>query len=283
MKKIILSADSTCDLSDELKEKYQVFIQPLTIILGDKHYKDGVDIKPDDIYEHYQRYKVLSKTSAPNPAEYIQHFKKWTDEGHDVIHISLGSAISASYQNACIAAEELGNVYPIDSGNLSNGSGLLVLEAADRIAKGMSTKQISEEINALRSSVHASFVINSLTYLHAGGRCSALQKFGANTLNIKPLIEVNNEDASMTIGKKYRGSLQKAIRTYTEDKLANRDDLQLDRVFITHSGAAQENLEMVRGLIKELADFEEILDSRAGCTISSHCGPDTLGVFFMTK
>ena len=147
----------------------------------------------------------------------------------------------------------------------------------------MSTKQISEEINALRSSVHASFVINSLTYLHAGGRCSALQKFGANTLNIKPLIEVNNEDASMTIGKKYRGSLQKAIRTYTEDKLANRDDLKLDRVFITHSGAAQENLEMVRGLIKELADFEEILDSRAGCTISSHCGPDTLGVFFMTK
>ncbi len=149
MKKIILSADSTCDLDDRLKERYEVHCQPLHINLGDKQYEDGVNISPDDIYETYERQRILPKTSAPNPKEYIDYFKKWTDQGHEVVHISLGSGISSSYQNACIAAEELGNVYPIDSGNLSTGMGLLVIEAAERIVKGMPAEQISEEINPI--------------------------------------------------------------------------------------------------------------------------------------
>lgn len=283
MKKIILSADSTCDLDDRLKERYEVHCQPLHINLGDKQYEDGVNISPDDIYETYERQRILPKTSAPNPKEYIDYFKKWTDQGHEVVHISLGSGISSSYQNACIAAEELGNVYPIDSGNLSTGMGLLVIEAAERIVKEMPAAQISEEINHLKSKVEASFVIDKLTYLHEGGRCSAIAAFSANLLNIKPCIEVDPTSGNMNVGKKYRGALPKTLKRYTMDKLNGRSDIKLDRVFITHSGTSPENIAAVKQTIEEVADFKEILVTRAGCTISSHCGPNTLGVLFVTN
>lgn len=281
--KIILSADTTCDLGDVLKERYNVNFYPLHIILGGKQYQDGVDIKADQIYEAYKTQKILPKTAAVNPNEYIDYFKKWVDEGYEVIHINLASGISSSYQNCCIAAEELGNVYPVDSYNLSTGTGLLVLEAADRIAKGMPATQIQQELNALRSNVHASFVLDTLTFLHAGGRCSALAALGANVLNIKPCIEVDNTSGKMGVGKKYRGSLNKVLRNYTLDKLKDRKDLKLDRVFITHSGISDERIEIVKNTIEEIADFKEILITRAGCTISAHCGPNTLGVLFMTE
>lgn len=283
MKEIILSADSTCDLPDQLKARYGIYIQPLTIILKDKHYRDGVDITPDNIYAAYKSEKVLPKTSAPNPMEYYRHFKKWTDEGHDVIHISLGSSISSSFQNACIAATEFDNVYVIDSGNLSAGSGLLVIEAAERIAAEMDATQIYDEICALRSHINVSFILNNLTYLHSGGRCSALQSIGASTFNIRPTIEVDNKDATMSVGKKYRGSMAKVIRNYTIDRLANREDLRLNRIFLVHSGTDPANIQLVKETIKEVAGFHEILIARAGCTISSHCGPDTLSIMFMTK
>ncbi|WP_163193021.1 DegV family protein [Clostridium thermarum] len=283
MSKVILSADTTCDLGEVLKEKYNINYYPLHIILGDKQFQDGVDITPDKIYETYKEKRILPKTAAVNPDEYYKYFKKWTDEGYEVIHVNLGSGLSSSYQNSCIAAEELKNVYTIDSQNLSTGTGLLVLEAADRIAQGMPAAQIQEEINALRTKVHASFVLDSLTFLAAGGRCSALTAFGANILNIKPCIEVDNTSGRMGVGKKYRGSLDKVLKHYTEDKLKDRTNLKLDRVFITHSGISDERIEIVKNTIKELADFKEILVTRAGCTISAHCGPNTLGVLFMTK
>jgi len=283
MKKIILSADSTCDLDDPLKEKYQVNCLPLHIHFGDKEYKDGVDITPDDIYDIYEKNHTLPKTSAPNPLEYIEYFKKWTDEGYEVIHLSIGSGISSSFQNSCIAAQELGNVYPIDSGNLSTGIGLLVIEAAERIAKGMPAAQICQEINALKAKVQSSFIIDSLTYLYEGGRCSALAALGANLLNIKPCIEVDNSSGKMSVGKKYRGALSRVLQQYTRDKLTERTDLKYDRIFITHSGTSAENIDLVRKTIEEVADFREILVTRAGCTISSHCGPNTLGILFMTN
>ncbi|NLM35349.1 MAG: DegV family protein [Clostridiales bacterium] len=283
MSKIILSADITCDLGDVLKERYNVNFYPLHIILDGKQYQDGVDITADDIYEAYRTKKILPKTAAINPDEYINYFKQWVDEGYEVIHISLASGISSSYQNCCIAAQELGNVYPVDSCSLSTGTGLLVLEAADRIAQGMSAAQIQQELLALRTSVHASFVLDTLTFLHAGGRCSALAALGANVLNIKPCIEVDNTTGKMKVGKKYRGSLDKVLKHYTLDKLKDRTDLKLDRVFITHSGISEERIEIVRKTIEEVADFKEILITRAGSTISSHCGPNTLGVLFMTK
>lgn len=283
MSKIILSADSTCDLGDALKDRFNVNFFPLHIILDGNQYKDGIDITADEIYEAYKTKKILPKTAAINPDEYINYFKKWVDEGYDIIHINLGSGISSSYQNCCIAAQELGNVYPVDSGNLSTGTGLLVLEAADRIAKGMPAAQIQQELNDLKSNVHASFVLDTLTFLHAGGRCSALAALGANVLNIKPCIEVDNSSGKMKVGKKYRGSLDKVLKHYTIDKLKDRTDLKLDRVFITHSGISEERIETVKNTIQEVADFKEIFITRASCTISAHCGPNTLGVLFMTK
>lgn len=287
LKKIILSADSTCDLDDLLKERYEVHCQPLHVILGDKQYQDGVDITPDDIYDTYQKQRILPKTSAPNPLEYSAYFKKWTDQGYEVIHVSLGSGISSSYQNSCIAAQELGNVYPIDSRNLSTGIGLLVIEAAERIAMGMIAAQVRREVNELRTKVQASFIIDNLTYLYEGGRCSALSVFGANLLNIKPCIEVDNSSGKMRVGKKYRGTLPKVLRQYTIDKLNEQTDFKRDRIFVTHSGIAPENIDVVRQTIAEISQarggFKEVLVTRAGCTVSSHCGPNTLGVLFIAN
>lgn len=283
MSKIILSADSACDLDTGLKERYKVNTYPFHIILGEKQFQDGVDITADDIYNTYKSHRILPKTAAINVSEYMNYFKQWTDEGYSVIHFSLGSGLSSSYQNCCIAADELGNVYPIDSGNLSTGIGLLVIEAAERIAEGFDAKDIVMNINGLKNKVHSSFILNTLEFLRAGGRCSALAALGANILNIKPCIEVDNTSGKMSLGKKYRGSLDKVLKQYTQDKLEEYPDLKLDRAFITHSGISEERIELVRKIIQERADFKEIFVARAGCTISSHCGPDTLGLIFMTK
>jgi len=281
LKRVILSADSTCDLTDDLIKRYNVNIQPLHINLDEQYYRDGVDISPDDIYATYQAKGILPKTSAPNPIEYIDHFKQWTDQGFAVVHISLGSGISSSHQNSLLAAEELPDVYVIDSGNLSTGMGLLVIEAAERIERGMEAAQIYQEINQLRDKVRASFVIDKLTYLYEGGRCSALANISANLLNIKPSIKVDNESGKMTVGKKYRGSLPRVLKHYTDDQLQDEATINKKRIFITHSGTDQKNINTVKELIEQNYRFEEILITRAGCTISSHCGPNTLGVLFM--
>ena len=282
-KKIILSADSTCDLGDELRSRYEVNYYPFHVILDGKTYGDGVDLVPDQIYEVYRARKILPKTAAINTAEYIEYFRQWTDQGYEVIHITLGHGLSATYNNCRLAAEELPGVYVIDSRNLSTGSGLVVIEAAERIAAGMPAAQIAQEVQALTSHVNASFVIDTLEFLYKGGRCSALQMLGANLLQLKPCIEVNNADGTMDVGKKYRGSLDKALAQYVKDRLAGREDLRYDRVFITHSGISQERIDLVRGEVEKLASFREVYVTRAGCTISSHCGPNTLGVLFMTK
>lgn len=282
--KIILSADSTCDLNSGLKQKYLVNYYPYHIILGERQYQDNVDIFPDDLYDAYHKEHILPKTAAIGMGEYYEYFKKWVDEGYDVIHLNLGSAISAAYQNCKLAAESLGHVYPIDSCSLSSGTGLLVIEAAERIAKGMPAQQIQQEVSALTKKTHASFILDTLEFMHAGGRCSAVTALGANLLHLKPCIEVDNENGgAMNVGKKYRGDLNKVLEQYVKNKLENRDDLKLDRIFITHSGISNERVELVRKLIQKLADFREIHVTRASCTISCHCGPNTLGVLFLTK
>ena len=283
MKPVILSADSTCDLGKELTEKYQVQLCPYHVELDGKSYRDGVDLEPDFIYQVYREKKILPKTSAINISEYEEHFKRWTDQGCEVVHITLGHGLSSSYQNCCMAAADLPGVYVIDSCNLSTGTGLLVLEAASRIAQGMEAKQVAEQVEALVKKVSASFVIDTLEFLYKGGRCSALQMLGANLLSLKPSIVVNTEDGSMSVGKKYRGTLDKALLHYVSDQLKGRTDLNEERVFITHSGISEERLDSVKKAVEELGAFKEILVTRAGCTISSHCGPNTLGVLFLTK
>ena len=281
--KIILSADSTCDLGDELKARYDVHYYPFHIILEEKDYQDNVDITVKEIFEAYYARKALPRTAAINMEEYVEYFKPWVDEGYDVIHLNLGGAISSAHKNCALAAQELGgHVFPIDSFSLSTGIALQVIEAGERIRAGMPARQIAEEVSALRAKTHASFILDTLDFMRAGGRCSTVAAVGANLLSLKPCIEVDNSDGSMHVGKKYRGSLEKVLVQYVKEKLAQYPDIKRDHIFITYSSIAPELEELVRKTIRETMDFKEIHATHASCTIASHCGPNTLGILFET-
>lgn len=284
MKKVVISADSTCDLGNELKEKWGIHYFPYHINSEGKDYLDNVTITPDDLYAAYRERKALPKTSAINAGEYIEYFKQFTDEGCEVVHINLGSALSASHQNALIAADELDGVYPVDSQNLSTGTGLLVLKACKMANEGLSAKEISDKLKKLTPYSHASFVLNTLEFMRAGGRCSAVAAFGANLLGIKPSITVDNRDGGrMSVGKKYRGKFDKVLLSYAEDVIAKYPDYDDETVFITHSGTSSDYIHAVKKYLLENTSFKNIYVTKASCTISCHCGPDTLGVLFMTK
>ena len=284
MSKIKISSDSTCDLGDELKSAHNISYFPYHINLEGKDYLDNVTITPEDLFQAYHERKVLPKTSAINIGEYLDYFKQFTDEGYEVIHINLGSGLSSSYQNARLAAAELEGVYVIDSNNLSTGSGLLVLKACELAEKGLAACEIAKELEGMITKSHASFVINTLEFLRAGGRCSALAAFGANLLGIKPSIMVDNQDGGkMTVGKKYRGRYDQIILNYVKDTLARHPDYDDEIVFITHSGTKQAYIDAVKAYLKENTPFKKIYVTQASCTISCHCGPDTLGILFMTK
>ena len=283
-RKILLSADTPCDIGDELKERYQVSLYPLHIILEGKQYTDGLDISPDMLYEAWYERKELPKTAAINPGEYADYFRSLVEQGYDVLHISLGSGLSSSCQNAKLAAEAFEGVHVIDSRNLSTGFGHLVCEAGERIRAGMPIEQIVQEVEALVPGVSASFVLDTLEFLHAGGRCSSLAHLSANLLNLKPCIAVQvSEGGGMTVGKKYVGKLPRVLKKYVQDQLEGRTDLLLDRVFITHSGIDDAILEDIRTQVLALQPFREVCITRASCTISAHCGPNTLGVLFITR
>ncbi len=281
MSKIIISSDSTCDLSAELKERYDVRIIPLGVTLGDKVYRDGIDINPDDIYAHHAKTGELPKTTAANVGECIDYFTDLTKDGDAVIHFTISSTMSSTYSNACLAAAEFENVYVVDSKNLSTGGGLLVVSAAEMAKSGMEAGDIVAELEKLIPCVDASFVIDSLEYLHKGGRCSALAMMGANLLKLKPCIEV--KDGSMGVGKKYRGVYGRVLSEYVDERLQNIDDIDNSRVFVTHAGCDSEIVNAVVEQVKSKGFFKEVFLTRAGCTISSHCGANTLGVLFIRK
>lgn len=280
--KIILSADSTCDLDEELKERYHVKYFPLHINLNGKDYLDNVTITPEEIYQEYYDHKVLPKTAAVNVQEYIEHFRPWVEDGYEVIHVNLGHALSSSYQNCCLAAQELGHVHVVDSCNLSTGTGLTVVAAGKLIEKGLDAETIAERLRAGTSRRHASFILDTLTFLSAGGRCSSVTAFGANMLKLKPCIQVDNRDGSMAVGKKYRGSLDKVLARYVKDELARYPDINPDLLFITHSGIPQDYIDLVKKTAEDTMKFKEIHITKASCTISCHCGPNTLGILFET-
>ncbi len=281
MAKIIISSDSTCDLSPELKERYGIKIIPLGITLGTEVYRDGIDINPDDIYAHHAKTGELPKTTASNVGECIDYFTDLTKDGDAVIHFTISSTMSSTYSNACLAAEDFENVYVIDSKNLSTGGGLLVIAAAEMAKSGMDAPAIVEELEKLAPCVDASFVIDSLEYLHKGGRCSALAMLGANLLKLKPCIEVKN--GVMGVGKKYRGVYGRVLTEYVNERLQNPDDIDTSRVFVTHAGCDPEIVESVLNQVKDTGLFKEVFLTRAGCTVSSHCGANTLGVLFIRK
>ena len=279
--RIKISADSTCDLSQDLIEKYDISIVPLYVVKGEKTYRDGVDIQPSDIFEYVENGQGTCNTSAVNIVEYTEWFENYLKEYDAVIHINISGDLSTCNQSACIAASQWENVYIVDSRNLSTGSGHLVLDAALLAAEGMAPADIKAELDRRASKIEASFVINTLKYLHKGGRCSGVAALGANLLKIKPCIEVVN--GKMEVGKKYRGPYEKVILQYVEDRLKNRDDIDYRRIFITHTPISEEIIESVTAVIQELGQFEEIIETTAGCTISNHCGPATLGILFYKK
>lgn len=284
-KKIKIMADSTCDLSAEMKEKFEVETIPLHIVYDGESFDDGVNIQPSDVIQRYRDSKQLPKTAAVSTYEYAEHFKKYVDDGYDIIHINIGSSISSSHQNCVAAAAELGHVYPIDSQNLSTGTGLLACKAHDLVENtDMTAEEIAEELKKIVSKVRTSFVIDNLEFLRAGGRCSTLTMLGANLLNIKPCIEVNNADgASMTVGRKYRGKFAKVITDYTREKLSQYTNFDEQRISIVSVDVAPEIVDSVYQIVKDYGKFKEIYLTNASCTITSHCGSGTLGVIFLTE
>ena len=280
-KQVIISSDSTCDLSKELIARYQIRILPMGVSLGDNIYRDGVEITPDDIYEYNARTGQLSKTSAINMSESADFFAELTKDGSAVIHFTISSSMSATYNNARMAAEDFENVYVVDSKNLSTGNGLLVVAAAEMAKRGMDAKKIADKVSELANCVDASFVVDNLEYLAKGGRCSAVAAFGANLLQLKPCICVKK--GAMGVGKKYRGKFEKVLSGYVADRLANGDDICLDRVFVTHAGCDPQIVQSVVMAVKNTLPFKEVFVTRAGCTVSAHCGANTLGVLFIRK
>ena len=279
---IRITADSTCDLSPELLAQYNIETVPLYIIHDGTEYKDGVDITPDALYEKVRASGKLGSTAAVNVDDYLAFFSRLRETCETVIHFTISSEMSSCCQNARIAAEEVGGVYVIDSRNLSTGIGLQVLRACELAQKGMAAEVIVSAITAMADKVDASFVPDKLEYLKMGGRCSAAAALSATLLRIHPCIQVR--EGSMGVGKKYTGSHEAVLMKYLKDRLAKLEDVDLSRVFITHSGMSDPALvDKVKDAVLAIAPFEDVQVTRAGCTISNHCGPDTLGVLFCKK
>lgn len=278
---IKITADSTCDLSLEIIERYNIDILPLYVVENEKSLRDGIDVSPEDIFDFVEKTGGSVSTSAVNTNDYINYFTKIKKNYDAIIHINISSEFSSCYQNALIAAETVGNVYPVDSRNLSTGSGHIVVEAAEMAESGASPEEIVSAMKELTKKVEASFFIEKLDYLRRGGRCSALTALGANLLSLHPCIEV--KDGKMGVGKKYRGNMEKVAEQYVRDRLEGRTDIKTDRIFVTHSPSDRELVEFVKAEIPKYMKFDEIIETDAGCTVSSHCGPNTIGILFKRK
>lgn len=282
MVKII--SDSTCDLSEELVKKYDVDILPLHILLGDKEYLDGKSITPEEIYEWSDANKATPKTSAVSIDIAMDTFRPYIEQGIEIVCFSISSDMSTTGNVMRMAAEELGaedKIHMIDSANLSTGVGLLVVEAAIMAKEGKTAFEIVEKIEELKPLVRASFVVDTLTYLHRGGRCGGLTAMAGSMLKLHPKIVVENGKMKPT--EKYRGKMSAVVMNYTKAMEEDLKKAKKDRVFITHSGSDEETIQSVYDYLKGLNIFEEILITRAGCVVSSHCGPGTLGVLFILE
>lgn len=274
-------SDSTCDLSAEILEQNNISLIPLTVIKNDREFKDNVTVTPAEIFAHVAAGGDLCSTSANSVGEYIDQFKQYADKYDGVIHITIGSGFSSCYQNATLAAQDFGNVRVIDSQNLSTGQGLVVLEACRLAKEALSLDEIAEKLRAFTSRVEASFLLDRLDYMVKGGRCSAAAALGANLLNLKPCIEV--KDGKMVVVKKYRGKYSKCLASYVKDRLDGRDDLTREILFVTKTPVTDECYSAVMQAVSECPEFGVVYETDAGCTVSCHCGPGTLGVLFVRK
>lgn len=283
MPKIRISADSTCDLSPELVEKYDIAITPLKIMLGDTDYTDQIDITPQKIYDYVAETGVLPKTAAVSVGTYTDVFTELKKDCDEVVHFTISSEMSSCYQNAVLAAEEVGGVYVVDSRNLSTGIGHLAIEAAiaaqDETKAG---KDVFDYVSSLVDRLDVSFVINSVNYLYKGGRCSGVAAVGANLLKLKPLIEVH--DGKMDMAGKYRGNMKDVVKKYITDRLTVPGaKFKRDRIFVTCTCTDYDLPNYAKEIVESLGLFDEVLITIAGSTITSHCGKDTLGILYINE
>ena len=279
--RIKILSDSTCDLPQEVLEKYDITIVPLTVIKDGKEFTDGVNITPAEIFAHVAAGGDLCSTAAINIGEYAEIFAKYASDYDGVIHINISSEFSSCHQNARLAASDFENVRAVDSRNLSTGQGLVVLQACKLAQECENLDEIVEKLNGFTDKVEASFLLDQLQYMVKGGRCSAAAALGANLLNLKPCIEVKN--GKMGVVKKYRGNYAKCLATYVKDRLEGRDDLDKTTLFVTRTPVTDACFKAVEEAVAQYNDFETTYWNEAGCTVSCHCGPATLGVLFVRK
>ena len=275
-------SDSTCDLSKALLNEFNIDLVPLTVIKDDQQFKDGVTITPADIFEHVANGGGLCTTSANSVGEYQDIFEKYAHDYDGIVHINIGSGFSSCYQNACLAAEDYPNVRVIDSKNLSTGQGLVVLKACELAKACTDLDKLAASLNEFTSHIESSFLLDRLDYMVKGGRCSSAAALGANLLNLKPCIEVR--DGKMSVVKKYRGSYDKCLTNYVKDRLNGRSaELDPARLFVTMTTIPEKCYTAVMDAVEEYGSFDHVEETLAGCTISCHCGPGTLGLLFTRK
>lgn len=276
-----ISTDSTADLEHLFKAE-DINVIPLVVNLGGVDYYDGESIEAQDIFKFYDEKKMLPKTSARSVTEYVEYFTKLREDGSEVVHISISENLSCTCSNAKLAAEEVGGVYVVDSQSLSTGIGLLVLKAVDCKKEGKPAAEIAEILTKLAPRVQASFMVDTMEYLHKGGRCSGMAKLVAGVLKIKPTLYL--KEGKIQVGQKYMGSFSKNILKYVEATLEQHSNPDLRRIFVTHTFSSDEDVQRVKDKIKELRpDFEEIIETHAGCTVTAHCGKNTLGILYINK
>ena len=278
---VVITSDSTCDLSQELLDRYDIPVIPLTITLGEDTFLDGSNFTPLDMYARYKQDGTLPKTSAPSVQEFLDFFSQFTEKGCEVVHLDISSELSNTYNAACMAAEELGHVHVVNSRMLSTGVGLLAIEGAECRDRGMGAPEIAEHLRGLTGKVQTSFVLDTLQFMWKGGRCSAVSALGANLLSLKPGLEM--KDGKLGVYKKYRGNIKNVYKQYVKERLQGRR-VRPGHVFITESGEVDDAvLEEIFALVRETIPVQEIHHTLAGCTVSTHCGPKTLGILFIEE
>ena len=281
MGKIKIFTDSTSDLPYELIERNNISIVPLGVSFGEELYKDGVDISTPELYKKVEEYKELPKTSAPAPGDFHKAFEKYINEGYHIVYISLSSFLSSTYQNSLLAAEMFpeGMVQVVDSRNLSTGIGVVVMKAVDFAKEGLEANEIATRLKELVPKVEAEFVVDTLQYLYKGGRCSAVQKFAGGLLKIRPAIKV--VEGKMIPSQKFRGKRKKALEGLLKSILKDKGNIDIKRVFVVHSIGEEGANYLKERLEEELGEVKEVIITKAGCVISSHCGPNTVGIMYL--
>ncbi len=280
-KPVVITADSTCDLPPELRERFSVRTVPLTVTLGADSFLDDGSFSPADMYRRYREDGTLPTTAAPSPQRYQDFFTSILAEGCEIVHLAISSELSASYNTSRLIAQELEGVYPVDSRMLSTGIALLAIEGAECAQRGMGAAEIAAHLTELTEKVQTSFVLNTLEFLRKGGRCSGIAALGANLLHLKPALMM--KDGKLIVYKKYRGDIGHVYRQYITERMSERR-IRPGHVFLVNSGEVEESeLAELEALVRELSGAKEVHRAVAGCTISSHCGPKTLGVMFLDE